>query len=185
MGSWWRRLYHAVYALGLQQAVALALCAGILFCILDRRFGKRPGTRALWAGAWAAMAVLILTATVFSRQSGESGLILRPFAAFAQAKAQPEVYRELLMNVLLFFPLGLAGAAALPERLRPGLRWALAALAGMLLSLAVEGLQYRLSLGLAETDDVLCNTLGALLGGGCLPLSRWLQKKTEQSRPAG
>lgn len=152
----------------------------VLFCLLDCRLGRKRWVKRVWAAAWAATAALILAATVLFRDPGETRGILRPFAAFAYVKSQPEIYREMLMNVLLYFPLGMAAAGALPERLRPWVRTGIAVGAGLLLSLLAEGMQYRYGLGLAETDDVLCNTLGVLLGGSCLPLSRWIQKKARE-----
>ena len=35
---------------------------------------------------------------------------------------------------------------------------------GFLLSVAIESFQYYFCLGRAETDDVICNTLGCVLG---------------------
>ena len=48
----------------------------------------------------------IVYATVLSRSEGGSGIILTPFATFTAALQQPELYREMLMNIFLFFPLG-------------------------------------------------------------------------------
>ena len=51
--------------------------------------------------------VLIPNITLLTRSSGIHAVILTPFAALVAARHQPELYRELLMNVFLFFPLGL------------------------------------------------------------------------------
>lgn len=69
------------------------------------------------------------------------------------------------MNAALFYPAGLLLAELLPETWHSGRRFAvsLGALAG--LSLLIELAQYRFGLGLAQTDDVLHNGLGAALGG--------------------
>lgn len=66
---------------------------------------------------------------------------------------------NLLGNLLWFVPLG-----ALLRRLRPGLTWWGALLAGALLSLALEFTQFLLGTGTPDVDDVLYNSLGALLG---------------------
>ena len=47
---------------------------------------------------------------------------------------------------------------------------------GLALSTAVEYIQYRFSLGMAETDDVICNTLGALVGSLSVILADFLGK---------
>ena len=118
-----------------------------------------------------AALMAIVYATVLSRSEGGSGLILTPFAKLAAARRQPELYREMLMNVFLFFPLGLTLANALPQTLRRRSRLAVTALFGCLVSVCIEFAQYRFSLGLAETDDVICNTLGALVGACSLLLA--------------
>ena len=53
-----------------------------------------------------AAAFIILYATILNRTPGNYELILTPFAALSAARQQPELYRAMLMNVFLFFPLG-------------------------------------------------------------------------------
>jgi len=60
-------------------------------------------------------------------------------------------------NVLWFMPLGM-------HLSRRGWDFYACLLAGLLLSLAIEGGQFILGSGLAETDDLLLNTLGAIAG---------------------
>ena len=86
---------------------------------------------------------------------------------FREAREQPELYRSMLMNVLLFFPIGLS----LPFVLG---KWKLSVpvtvVLACLFSAGIEYLQYRYSLGRCEVDDVIMNTLGALLGCS----ARWI-----------
>lgn len=127
-------------------------------------------------------AAVILYATLFSRAEGSGGLILTPFAAFTAARQQPELYREMLMNVFLFFPLGLTLSNALPRRWNYRRRIGVTVLAGCVLSAGIECAQYRFALGLAETDDVICNTLGALLGAASLLATHAIEKHKERAR---
>ena len=127
-------------------------------------------------------AAVILYATLFSRAEGSGGLILTPFAALTAARQQPELYREMLMNVFLFFPLGLTLSNALPRRWNYRRRIGVTVLAGCLLSAGIECAQYRFALGLAETDDVICNTLGALLGAASLLAAHAIEKHKERAR---
>jgi glycopeptide antibiotics resistance protein len=121
----------------------------------------------------AVMAVIaigaILYITVFSR--GERGIRADfiPFSSFERAKIQPEMYRSMLMNVFLFVPLGLS----IPYILGGGTvkRILLTILIGFIISVTVEAIQYFGSLGLTETDDVICNTLGMAIGSCTYPLS--------------
>ena len=124
----------------------------------------------------------ILYVVVFSRNPGQYLVMLRPFATLDAAKLQPELYRELLMNAFLFFPLGLTLSNVLPQKWSRWGRIALTTLCGCLLSVGIEYAQYRFSLGMAETDDVLCNTLGAFLGACSLLIAygvKRVQKKTK------
>lgn len=104
------------------------------------------------------MAIAILYTTILSRSEGNTGLVLTPFAALAAARQQPELYREMLMNVFLFFPLGLTLSNALPRRWHRWLRISLTTLTGCILSAGIEYAQYRFALGMAETDDVICSS---------------------------
>lgn len=71
---------------------------------------------------------------------------------------------EIVLNVLLFVPLGGLLPFALPGRFR-GLRGAaLVAAVGSICSLVIESSQLFFRLGLFEFDDVLNNTLGAVGG---------------------
>ena len=60
-------------------------------------------------------------------------------------------------NLIWFFPVGIL------TKLRGGRLWQ-AILAGLLLSLGIETAQFILGSGISELDDLILNTLGALLG---------------------
>ena len=128
----------------------------------------------------ALMTAAILYATLFSRAEGSTGLILTPFASLTAARIQPEIYREMLMNVFLFFPLGLTLSNALPRKWHRWGRIALTTLVGCALSAGIEYAQYRYALGLAETDDVICNTLGAFIGSTSLLIAPAIEKYRER-----
>lgn len=118
----------------------------------------------------------VLYLTVFSRKVGTYDVVLVPFSALSEAKKEPERYRSMLMNVFLFFPLGMACANAFSDKMKMRRRVILAIVIGFALSTAVEYIQYRFSLGMAETDDVICNTLGALVGSLSVTLADFLAK---------
>ena len=119
---------------------------------------------------------------ILNRTPGNYELILTPFATFTAALQQPELYREMLMNVFLFFPLGLTLSNALPRKWHRWLRIILTTLVGCALSAGIEYAQYRCALGLAETDDVICNTLGAFLGATSLLAAHAIEKSRERVR---
>ena len=143
----------------------------------------RVGARRWRWGNLALMllvAAAILYATLFSRAEGGTGLILTPFASLTAARVQPELYREMLMNVFLFFPLGLTISNALPRKWHRWGRIILTTLVGCALSAGIEYAQYRCALGLAEMDDVICNTLGAFLGAASLLAAHAIEKHKER-----
>ena len=107
--------------------------------------------------------MLILFYTIYGRKSfGQRIIVLTPFVTFLRAKTEPEFYRMMYMNMLLFFPLGLSLPFALPDKLR--FRPLIAVIAGLFLSVAIEAIQYGFIIGECEIDDVIMNTLGVLLG---------------------
>ena len=128
------------------------------------------------------MAGAILYATILTRSEGNTGLLLTPFVAFIAARQQPELYREMLMNVFLFFPLGLTLSNALPQKWHRWVRIALTTLVGCTLSTGIEYAQYRYALGMAEVDDVICNTLGAFIGSTSLLIAHAIEKSRERVR---
>lgn len=131
---------------------------------------------------FCAAVIAILCATILNRTPGNYELILTPFATFAAAQQQPELYREMLMNIFLFFPLGLTLSNALPRKWHRWGRIILTTFIGCALSAGIEYAQYRYALGLAETDDVICNTLGAFLGAASLLAAHAIEKSRERVR---
>ena len=66
-----------------------------------------------------------------------------------------EFFRELLMNVFLYFPLGLT----LGELIGWHRIWL-----ALVLAIVIESWQYAAGTGMAQVTDVICNTLGAWIG---------------------
>ena len=152
----------------------------LLWPMLCQRVGERR--RMLLNIALACVAAfIILYATILTRTPGNYEVILTPFASLTAARIQPEIYREMLMNVFLFFPLGLTLSNALPRKWHRWLRIILTTLVGCALSAGIEYAQYRCALGLAETDDVICNTLGAFLGSTSLLIAHAIEKHKERA----
>ena len=157
----------------------LLLSLLLLWPVLCQRVGERRRVLLNTALACAA-AFIILYATILTRTPGNYELILTPFAALSAARQQPELYREMLMNVFLFFPLGLTLSNALPRKWHRWFRISLTTLTGCILSAGIEYAQYRFALGMAETDDVICNTLGAFAGAASLLLAHAMEKHKER-----
>ena len=153
----------------------------LLWPMLCRRVGERRRVLLNTALACAA-AFIILYATILTRTPGVSEAIFTPFASLTAARVQPEIYREMLMNIFLFFPLGLTLSNALPRKWHRWGRIILTTLIGFILSVGIEYAQYRYALGMAEVDDVICNTLGAFIGSISLLIAHAIEKSRERVR---
>ena len=153
----------------------------LLWPVLCQRVGERRRVLLNTALACAA-AFIILYATILTRTPGVPAVILAPFASLTAALQQPELYREMLMNVFLFFPLGLTLSNALPRKWHRWLRIALTTLIGCAFSAGIEYAQYRYALGMAEVDDVICNTLGVFIGSTSLLIAHAIEKSRERVR---
>lgn len=90
------------------------------------------------------------------------GVQTRPLLAFWEAwnAFTPQVWLNPLLNIAMFIPFGIL----LPLAAKPFRRWYLMLAAGVGTSFLIEFLQYQLGRGQADVDDLLCNTLGAMLG---------------------
>ena len=173
-------MLHYIYTRSFISVITFMALALAAWGALPARVGARR-----WRCGNLVLALLItaaiLYATLFSRAEGGTGLILAPFASLTAARIQPEIYREMLMNVFLFFPLGLTLSNSLPRKWHRWLRIILTTLVGCALSAGIEYAQYRCALGLAETDDVICNTLGAFLGAASLLAAHAIEKNKERA----
>ena len=170
-----------IYALPLWTVTFLMLALLIVWAMLSLHKNQRK--RSIINAVLCPITVLIiLYATILTRTPGSYELILTPFATFTAALQQPELYREMLMNIFLFFPLGLTLSNALPQKWHRWLRIALTTLIGCILSAGIEYAQYRYTLGMAEVDDVICNTLGAFIGSTSLLIAPAIEKSRERVR---
>lgn len=74
---------------------------------------------------------------------------------------------EVLLNIALFIPIGLLLSVSIRN-----LNWWHVAIVGCCLSLIIELLQLVTGKGLCETDDLIHNMLGAMIGWGMYVLIR-------------
>ena len=157
-----KTLAHDFYVQPMNQVYFEAVSMFIIWTAL--MFLLRGKARRIVAGAGFVLAfALIIVFTVFGRKAGEKGeLRLIPFITFQMGKRNPEFYRALFMNFLLFMPFGLSLPFALPQKAK--LKPLVTIVSGFALSVFVEAVQYFAKIGECETDDVLMNTLGVAAG---------------------
>lgn len=120
---------------------------------------------------------LILKMTIFGRTVGNREIELLPFYTIYTISDNSEAVRMIVMNIILFLPLGLTMPIALERVKNIRCKWLLCIIVGLGISLSVEIIQYYFCIGIAETDDVICNTFGTLLGVMPNMLANYLGKK--------
>ena len=102
---------------------------------------------------------LIFAVTVFLRSPSEkSNLILEPFQSYRQYYLDDFTWFEIRANILLFIPIGFF----LPMVIKKPFFMPL--LAGVGISVTIEFLQFLLRCGTCETDDVISNSIGLIIG---------------------
>lgn len=146
----------------------IGLAAGAAILILLNRKHRREGVPFPKGQAAAVLLLLcylggLAAVTFMNRMDGTKMVVqLRPFLAFFEAwnSFTLQVWLNPLLNVAMFFPLG----ALLPLAAKPFQRWYWMLATGMGTSLVIEMFQYILGRGQADVDDLICNTLGTMLG---------------------
>ncbi len=150
------------------RALAFAAAMGAIYCLALRICKKRVRKMGLLCIMYLS-AVTEIIALRFGMPPVERELQLVPLQttlSALQAGAWPFIY-HVGGNLVWFVPLGVFIQLRFPDRspLRAlGL--------GALLSAALEALQFALSTGMTDIDDVLLNALGALLGACAVRILR-------------
>ena len=155
-----------IYALSLPtvaavMAAALLLWTGVRVAVNRGSKKAQRAWRIVNAVLLCFSILAILYYTLIRRSAGTTHAV--PFIrTVADIRAQPELIREMVMNVFLFFPFGLT----LPHALGSctGRAALITVITALLLSCAIELTQYLFTFGSAELSDILCNTLGAGIG---------------------
>ena len=114
----------------------------------------------IFCSLFGAYIAAVLWITLFSRiGEGYRGFLL-PFYSYVEIlKGEWRPLLENIGNIALFIPLGVA------------LKWSGVKdvkKAGLLASLLIEVLQFTFALGTFECDDLIHNTLGAVIGAWCV-----------------
>ena len=133
----------------------------VLVCWKGFRRGLRYGSVLLLA-EWV---LLVLCAIVLFREtSAERGYNLMPFWSYwdyGEHSYFLEMFGENILNVLLFMPIGFLAGCGLQ-----GMSFKKALFLGGGLSVFIELFQFVFKKGFCETDDVIHNVLGCIIGYG-------------------
>ena len=127
--------------------------------------GLRRGFRYGAVLLLAEWVFLVLCAIVFFREtSAERGYNLMPFWSYWDYGGHNyfvEMFGENILNVLLFVPIGFLTGCGLQ-----GMTFKKVLILGGGLSVFIELLQFVFKKGFCETDDVIHNVLGCIIGYG-------------------
>lgn len=163
-----KAIFMWIYRMDFHEALILLTAFTGLFYAAKVKLGqKRIWKLAVILGLvmWATSVVI---QTIFQRTSDASlQPIWQPFQSYVDAlkeEGQKELLRSNFMNAVLFYPAGLLLVSLLPEKWHSRRRLLIVLLLCTGFSLVIEFAQYRYHLGLAQTDDVIHNALGACLG---------------------
>lgn len=124
-------------------------------------------------------ALLIGMTLLGDNRSGITGVIANPFYGFKKVIFEGNVHflRGMLSNILFFVPCGVFYRILdYKYNVFKGLLYS------AVISLVLETLQYVFAVGYFETSDILCNTLGMMLGIGITELIMFLFKIKKQAK---
>lgn len=128
----------------------------------------------------AASTLLIMWLTLFSRIGSDSRLFYAPFKSYrAILGGSGRAVIEVIGNIVLFTPVGITAALIF------GIKTRNICILSFILSLLIECCQWYFWLGAFECDDLIHNTIGALLGAVLInqtSLGKWLKKQKFNTR---
>ena len=114
----------------------------------------------IFCSLFGAYIAAVLWITLFSRIGDGYRRFLLPFHSYVEIlKGEWRPLLENIGNVVLFIPLGVALQSIGVRDVKK---------AGFLASLLIEILQFTFALGTFECDDLIHNTLGAVIGAWCV-----------------
>ncbi|MBQ8622055.1 MAG: VanZ family protein [Oscillospiraceae bacterium] len=161
-------IYLWFYCLKMNDAIFLVLLATVLFLRLKARFCSHALWNATMRGTALIWFTLVSWTTVLNRASEQVGQEASwiPFYSYFMALQghNPEALRSNFMNMVLFYPAGLLSDTLVPRQWKKWRKIAVVSCVCCALSVSIEMAQCFHHLGLAETDDVIHNTLGAVIG---------------------
>lgn len=139
-------------------ALIAFLCIGLIVGIIKY---KRWNVSFIAKMTFFAYVFLIYSATVVFRvPAGFYRYEFTPFWSYdAIRNGQNDLLDENYMNILVFIPIGILLTLAFEKW-----RWWKVVGTGMLISIIIETMQLAFKQGMCETDDVIHNTLGCVIG---------------------
>ena len=161
-------IFRWFYCLPVAESILLLILATEIYLFLlgifeNSRYWKRGICFLLFC--WMAM-VFFVTLGLRAEGENQAEPILIPFYSYYTVfiGGNKELFRSNFMNAALFYPAGLLACGGLPAHWSKIRNIILISCLFAIVSIGIEYAQYHFGMGLAETDDVIHNTLGALTG---------------------
>lgn len=177
LAKWYLRL-------GIMLAVILAVAFAVGYFILYRGVFKgkkrlRLSTVVKWTVFFCYL-VVVYGATLDSRGPHWQGAELALFSSYRNAwyNFSTVEWRNLILNILMFVPFGFLLPCMFRKCQKPWKTFA----AGAGFSLLIETAQLVFRFGIFETDDILNNFVGAVIGYGIYRLLRFLVRLCKKER---
>lgn len=167
---------HRDIPITVYEGMLSVFCLGVVVIIAF--YGLKRGWRKIAGLLLVEYIFLLFCSTVFFRQTVESrGHNFTPFWSYtAIQEGRAELLPENVMNVAVFIPIGIL----LGSLLRVKSAWLITLIVGLGISVSIEALQYFFHRGFAETDDVMHNTLGCMIGCGLYKLVQQISLKVKE-----
>lgn len=152
--------------------------AALFYLLQVKGHGKQIKSRVASILCWGILSLncsFIYIMTLSRRRIGETYRIdLKPFDSYyvAFTEGNMEILLQILMNIAMYIPLGFL----LPCCFRLFEKYRYVILVAFCGSLAIELIQLIFKLGLFEVDDVINNTLGAVIGIGLFIIFRRIKR---------
>lgn len=158
--------YMALGAIGMFAAILVM----VLFSLLYQRKYDLKDRKLAWSnfvatGLLIGYLIIVAGATLLSRGRYETSLAqLKLFETYQEAWYDADMvgWRNLFLNILMFVPIGFL----LPFTLKCFRKWWLTYIGGFIITFLIETTQYIFRCGVFQTDDLLNNLLGAMIGYG-------------------
>lgn len=153
--------FHSLPAFWWLWLIIVAVVARVVNALVA---GKKITTKAIvFRSLLAAYVVFILMETIIGRKPGIARAEFIPFWSYRH----PELRTEIILNYILFIPLGFLLNLCFGEKRNHSGVWintVQVVLTGFLLSASIESIQLIFRIGLFEFDDMIGNTIGCLIG---------------------
>lgn len=158
--------YMALGAIGMFAAILVM----VLFSLLYQRKYDLKDRKLAWSnfvatGLLIGYLIIVAGATLLSRGRYETSLAqLKLFETYQEAWYDADMvgWRNLVLNILMFVPIGFL----LPFTLKPFRKWWMTYIGGFIVTFLIESTQYIFRCGVFQTDDLLNNLLGTMIGYG-------------------